>query len=326
MAMILVTGGAGLIGTELIQQLLSGGNSVRAIFNKTPLNIHHENLEQVPCDILDVIALEQVFENVEKLYHCAGLVSFIPADEGRLYKINVDGTANIVNAAVNAGVKKMVHVSSVSAMGRIRPGEEIHEGMYWTAKTSNSIYGHSKYLGEMEVWRGIAEGLEAVIVNPVTVLGPGNWNDGSSKIFKSAYEEMPWYTEGINGFVDVRDVASVMLQLMESNVSGERFIISSGNHAFRDVYNHIASGFNKKPPHKKVTPFISKLIVIMGKINHVFNDKSPLITKETAATAMAKVYFNNKKLFSFLPGFTYRPITDTVKYTCNIFQQKLNKQ
>ncbi len=324
--MILVTGGAGLIGAELIQQLLADGNRVRAIYNRTQLNIQHENLEQVHCDILDVIALEHAFENIVKLYHCAGLVSFIPADESRLYKVNVEGTANIVNAAVNAGVKKMVHVSSVSAMGRIRQEEEIHEGMYWTAKTSNSIYGHSKYLGEMEVWRGVAEGLEAVVVNPVIVLGPGNWNDGSTKIFKSAYEEFPWYTEGVSGFVDVRDVASVMLQLMESNVSGERFIISSGNHAFRDVYNNIANGFNKKPPHKKVTPFISKLVVMFGKMKQVFNGKPPLITKETAATAMAKVYFNNKKLLEFLPGFTYRPLTDTVDYTCKIFQQKLNMQ
>lgn len=322
--MILVTGGAGLLGAELIKQLLAEGKKVRAIYNRTNLNIEHENLQQVQVDILDVFALEDVFENIDVLYHCAGLVSFIPADEKQVFKINVEGTANVVNAALNAGVKKMLHVSSVAAMGRIRPDEEIHEGMYWTSKTSNSIYGHSKYLGEMEVWRGIAEGLDAVIINPVIILGPGNWDDGSSKIFKSAYQQFPWYTEGVSGFVDVRDVANVMIRLMESNITSERFIISAGNFPFREVYNKIAKSFGKKQPHKKVTAFLSKLVVASGKVKQMFSGKPPLITSETAATAMAKVYFNNKKLFNFLPGFSYKSLDDTITYSCNIFQQKLN--
>ncbi|MEO6405267.1 MAG: NAD-dependent epimerase/dehydratase family protein [Ferruginibacter sp.] len=324
--MIIVTGAAGLVGNTLTRQLLEQGKKVRALINKTPLEIQHANLEQVYCDILDVIALENAFENADQLYHCAGLVSFLPADEHKLYKLNVEGTANVVNAAVTAGIKKMVHVSSVSAMGRIRQDEEIHEEMQWTKKTSNSTYGHSKYLGEMEVWRGLAEGLDAVIVNPVIILGPGNWNEGSTKIFKSVFEEFPWYTEGVSGFVDVRDVSDAMIQLMESDISAERFIISGGNHAFRQVFNTIAMSFGKKLPHKKATPFISRFVVIVEKIKEIFSGKPPMITKETAATAMAKVYFNNKKLFKFLPAFQYHSLSDTIDYSCNYFQQKLNKQ
>ena len=324
--MILVTGAAGLIGTELINQLLQSGKHVLAIYNNTHINIQHPHLQQVQCDILDVVALENTFKNAEQLYHCAGLVSFMPADEQKLYKINVEGTANVVNAALHAGIKKLVHVSSVSAMGRIRQQEEIHEGMMWTPETSNSEYGHSKYLGEMEVWRGIAEGLDAVIVNPVIVLGPGNWNEGSTRIFKSVYNEFPWYTEGVSGFVDVRDVVSAMIQLMNSHISAERFIVSAGNYPYRDLFNGIADCFHKRPPYKKVTPLLSKLVVIRESIKQFFSNKPPLITKETAATAMAKVYFSNKKLLSFIPGFTYRPLHETLSYTCSYLQQKLNKQ
>lgn len=323
--MILVTGGAGLVGTALIEKLLRQGEKLRAIYNKTPLSISSPLLEQIHCDILDVMGLEEAFINVQQVYHCAGLVSFFPSDVKRLYKINVEGTANIVNAALYAGVKKMLHVSSVAALGRIRENEVITEQMQWTPATSNSKYGHSKYLGELEVWRGIAEGLDAVIVNPVIVLGPGNWDEGSTKIFKSVYEEFPWYTEGITGFVDVRDVADAMVALMNSDVNEQRFILSGGNHTYREIFNRIAVCFGKKPPHKKVTPFLSKLVVMAAGLKQMVTGKKPLITKETAATAMAKVNFDNSKLLNFLPGFSYRSLQDTIEYTCKIFEQKLNK-
>ena len=163
--MILVTGGAGLLGNKLIEMLLAKGENVRAIYNNTTIAISPSpNFETIKCDILDVYALEDAMQNVSGVYHCAGLVSFNPKDEKKLYSINVEGTANVVNAALNAGIRKLVHVSSVAALGRIRPGELIDETMVWTEETSNSKYGHSKYLGEMEVWRGVAEGLNAVVV------------------------------------------------------------------------------------------------------------------------------------------------------------------
>ncbi|MDB5203202.1 MAG: dihydroflavonol-4-reductase [Ferruginibacter sp.] len=323
--MILVTGGAGLLGNELIQMLLAQGKPVKAIYNKTRLKDFHSGLLiQVQADILDVIALEEVMEGVTELYHCAGLVSFVNKDEQRLYKVNVEGTANVVNAALNANVSKMVHVSSVAALGRIREGKWIHEKMQWTPETSNSKYGHSKHLGEMEVWRGIAEGLNAVIVNPVIILGPADWNEGSTKMFKSAYEEFPWYTDGVTGFVDVRDVAAAMIQLMDSAISSERFIVSAENMSYRSLFEMMAKAFGKKPPYKKVTPFIASAVSTLGTIKSLFTGVAPLITKETAATAMATVYFDNSKLLTTLPSFTYRSMQETVSDTCAALQQKLN--
>ncbi|RYZ42455.1 MAG: NAD-dependent epimerase/dehydratase family protein, partial [Sphingobacteriales bacterium] len=304
--MILVTGGAGLLGATLIDALLQQGKTVRAIFNKTPLQQQpHPQLQQVHCDILDVVALQEVMQDVRELYHAAGLVSFEQKNAQLLYKINVEGTANVVNAALTAGVRKMVHVSSVAALGRIREGETIHEKMNWTPQTSNSKYGESKYLGEMEVWRGVAEGLEAVVVNPTIILGPGDWNDGSTAIFKSVYNEFPWYANGTTGFVDVRDVVKAMIALMESDVSGERFIISAHNSSYRQVFDMIADAFKKQRPHKEVTPLLAKLVTLYEAVKSNITGKKALITKETAATAQAKVQFNNSKLPQFLPGFTY---------------------
>ncbi len=322
---ILVTGGSGLLGRELISQLLAEGKQVTAIFNNKRLDeLVHKNLTLVKCNILDVIGLEEVMAAVDQLYHCAGKVSFAPGETDQLYKVNVEGTANIVNAALNAGVKKMLHVSSVAALGRIREGVQITESMQWTEETSNSKYGQSKYMGELEVWRGIAEGLDAVIVNPSIILGAGDWNESSTEIFHTIYKGSPWYTDGTTGFVDVRDVAKAMILLMESNISSERFILSGENRSYQYLFDKIADGFNKKHPSRKVTPFLAAIVWRWEAIKSKFTSKKPLITKETAATALAKVGFDNSKIRSFLPSFEFRKLDETISTTCSVLQQKLN--
>ncbi len=318
--MILVTGGSGLVGAEVINQLLVAGNTVRAIYNSTPIAFAGDNLQTLQCDILDVIGLEEAMQDVDELYHCAAIVSFNAKDKHRLFKANIEGTANVVNAALDAGVKKMVHVSSVAALGRIREGKTINEEMAWTEETSNSEYGRSKYLGEMEVWRGIAEGLNAVIVNPSLILGGGDWNKGSSGIFKSAYNEFPWFIEGVTGVVDVRDVAKAMIQLMESNISAERFIISAENITYKNMFTAIAKCFNKKPPHKKVTPFLAGLVWRWEAVKSLFSKNERLLTRETANTAQAKVYFDNSKLLKALPNFAFTPFNETIRHTCATLQ------
>ncbi len=324
--MILVTGGAGLVGSSLIQALLDQGKKVRAIYNNTALKDYgNADLQTVQCDLLDVVTLEEVMKDVTQVYHCAGLVSFRQKDVKRLYQANVEATANIVNAALHAGVTKMIHVSSVAAMGRIRQNEIITEKMTWTPETSNSKYGETKFLGEMEVWRGVAEGLNAVIINPSIILGPGDWDDGSTAIFKTAFNEFPWYTDGVTGFVGVNDVVKSMISLMDSDIAAERFIITGHNESYRNVFNTIADAFNKKRPHKKVTPFISRWVCRLEFVKSKLSGKEPLVTKETARTAMAKVNFDNSKLFKFLPAFAYEPLQQTIAQTCEALQQKVNR-
>ena len=325
--MILVTGGAGLLGSELIRQLLSQGKKVRAIYNKSLLpDFNSKLLEQFQCNILDVVGLETAMQGVQEVYHCAAVVSFAPSSKPELFSINIEGTANVVNAALDAGIKKMVHVSSVAALGRIREGEPITENMNWTEETSNSVYGQSKYLGELEVWRGIGEGLNAVIVNPVIILGCADWKSGSAQIFKSVYDEFPWYTEGVSGFVDTGDVAKAMIALMQSDISNERFIISAENRTYRQVFNWIADGFGKRRPHKKVTPLIAKIVWRLEAIKSRFSGKNPLVTKETATTALAEVTYNNEKLLKFLPDFKYTNIESAILITCKQMLQNLKKR
>lgn len=319
---ILVTGATGLVGNELIKQLLANGEKVKAIYHSTPFQFSHPDLDVVQCDILDVIALENVIEEITHVFHCAGLVSFSPKDKYRLLKINIEGTANVINACVDAGVKKIVHVSSVAALGRIREGETVNETMNWTEETSNSVYGESKYLSELEVWRGIGEGLQAVIVNPTIILGGDNWDTGSSAIFKNAYNEFKWYSEGISGFVDVRDVALAMIALMNSEITSQRFILNGENLAYKEIFSSIATCFEKRPPYKKVTPFMAGLIWRLEAIRTKFTGKKHLITKETAHTAQAKVQFDSNKILKALPLFKFTKIKDTITYTCAALKEK----
>jgi len=248
---ILVTGAAGLVGNEVTKQLLDKGYKVTAIYHSTPVNISHTNLIIKQCDVLDTFSLEEIMQDVTHVYHCAAIVSFEPKDKNRLFKINVEGTANVVNACISANVQKLIHVSSVSSLGRIINGETVTERMNWTEETSNSIYGKSKYFGELEVWRGIGEGLQAAIVNPSTILGGDNWDNGSTALFKSVYNEFKYYTEGMNGFIDVRDVAHAMILLMNSKISGQRFILSSENLSYKEIFFLMAKCFGKKTTEKK---------------------------------------------------------------------------
>jgi dihydroflavonol-4-reductase len=321
---VLVTGAAGLLGSEVVKQLLDEGYHVTAIYHFTPLNLSHPNLAVKQCDILDVASLEDIMKDITHVYHCAALVSFEPKEKYHLFKINIEGTENIVNACIFANVKKLIHVSSVSALGRIRNGETLTEDMQWTEETNNSIYAKSKYLGELEVWRGIGEGLQAAIVNPSIILGGNNWDDGSSALFKSAYNEFKWYTEGISGFVDVRDVAHAMLLLMNSEISGQRFILSAENLSYKKLFTMMANGFNKKPPPRKVTPLMAEIVWRLEALKGMITGKKRLLTKETARTAQATVYYDHSKILKALPQFHFTPIADTIELTCKSLKEKYN--
>lgn len=315
--MILITGGAGLVGGALIKQLLSEGKQVTALVNNTPLPEDKTGLlKTVKGDILDVVVLEEAMKGIEQLYHCAATVSFDPRMRKTLFKVNVEGTANVVNAAIEAGVKKMVHVSSVAALGRIRKGETVTEKMQWTPETSNSLYGKSKYMGEMEVWRGIGEGLNAVIVNPSLIIGEADWNKSSMRIFKNVYDGFPWYTNGVTGWVDVQDVVRAMTMLMNSDILDQKFILSGENKSYQEVLYMIADAFGKKRPHKKVSAFMAAIVWRLEALKSKFSGKEPLLTKETVKTAQSAVYYDHAKILEYLPGFKFTPLEETVKRTC----------
>ena len=323
--MILITGASGLVGSHLVTQLVKDGKQVRALYRSSiPVMPEADKVEWVRGDILDVVALEEAMVNVEQVYHCAAIVSFNPKKKAALHQTNVEGTANVVNACLSAGIRKLLFVSSVAALGRIRENTAINESMNWSEETSNSEYGKTKYFSEIEVWRGIGEGLDAVIVNPVIILGASDWEKGSSGLFKSAYDEFPWYTEGTSGFVDVADVVKAMILLMESTISSERFILCADSMPYREIFTQMANNFNKKPPHKKVTPLLAAIVWRLEAVKAMFTGKDPLLTKETARTAAAKVRFDNTKLKKFFPGFQYIPVEDSLKRICSELKEMHN--
>lgn len=321
MGKVLVTGGTGFIGAYIIKELVEKGYAVRAIrrSNKLPFFISPDILNKVEWvngDVLDVISLNEAMQGVDAVIHSAALVSFVKRERNQMYNTNVDGTANVVNLSLENGLKKLVHISSISALGRTSTGEKVTEEKKWVESKLNSHYGISKNKAEMEVWRGMGEGLDAVIINPSTVLGFGNWNDSSCAIFKNSYKGFPWYTKGINGFVAVEDVAKIAVLLMESNITEERFIINHENWEFKKLFDAIADGFGQKHPKWQATPFFSSIAWRMEKIKSFLKNAKPLLTKETARIALSKTYWQNDKILKTLPEFSFMALEPCITKAC----------
>ena len=233
-----------------------------------------------------------------------------------MYQVNVEGTANVVNMALEKNVSRFIHVSSVAAIGRTNREELVTEEKKWQQTRMNTYYAISKHYAEMEVWRGMGEGMDVVMVNPTTVLGYGDWNESSCAIFKNAYNEFPWYTTGINGFVSVEDVAKATVLLMESNISGERFILNGDNWSFQQLFNSIADGLKKKRPYKHATPLLGSIAWRMEKIKSLFSSKKPLLTKQSAIIAQCRTRFDNSKILKQLPGFSFTPLAQVIEKSC----------
>jgi len=323
--MVLVTGGTGFLGAYIIKELVEKGYSVRAIrrSNKLPFFISPEifkKVEWVNGDVLDVVALNDAMQGADAVIHSAAVISFYKKERKNMYQVNAEGTANVVNLALENNIKRLVHISSISALGRTASGEKVTEEKKWEETKLNTHYGISKHKAEMEVWRGIGEGLNAVIINPSTVLGFGNWHDGSSAIFRNIYNEFPWYTTGVNGFVDVEDVAKLTILLMETDISEQRFIISNENWEFKKLFDTIADGFGKKHPARAATPFLSGIAWRLEKIKSMLTGRNPLLTKETAKIAMSRTYWQNDKILKALPGFSFRPLEETIRKACTNYE------
>ena len=331
--MILVTGGTGLVGSHLLYELALSGKRIHALkrANSNTQNTYKiftyysdkadelfSNIEWVDGDLLDIYSLYDAMEGIKTIYHCAAIVSFDAVDKNNIIKTNIIGTTNIVNAALDKNIEKLCYVSSIAAIGKSENEGIITENNFWKYSKSHSVYAMSKYDAEREVWRGIAEGLDAVIINPSIILGPSNWNTGSSRLFKSVWDGLKFYTKGINGYVDVRDVAKVMVLLMYSNIKNERFIVSAENIEYQKLFSLIADGLNKIPPKYKASRFLSELVWRADRIKSKLLNSKPLITKETARTANAKSYYSNQKLIAAI-NYQFAPISKTVNDICKLF-------
>lgn len=326
---VLVTGGTGFLGAYILQALVQSGIAVRAIRRSARLPFFLPadvagKVEWVAGDVLDVVSLEEAMEGADAVIHSAAVVSFDTADHALMQQVNVEGTANVVNMAVEKGVRRLVHVSSVAALGRTPQHELVNEQRKWVESKHNTQYARTKHQAEMEVWRGFAEGLEGVIINPSTILGYGNWHQSSCAIFKNAYNEFPWYTDGTNGFVGVEDVAAAAVQLLLSETHGKRFIVSAENIPFRQLFNLMADAFGKKRPHLHATPLLGAMAARLESAKSLFTGKKPLLTPETARVAQSHTRFDNSALLQVLPGFAYSPLPGVIKAATAKYREALN--
>ncbi|MCC6459772.1 MAG: SDR family NAD(P)-dependent oxidoreductase [Saprospiraceae bacterium] len=314
--MILVTGGTGFIGSYLLRLLVGNGYRVRALRRAgSPMDLVQDvadQVEWVEADVTDIVALEDAFRGISHVCHCAAMVSFHPKDTRRMMQINVEGTANIVNLALDFGIQKLVHVSSIASLGRVKERPELDESCAWVSSKSNSQYAISKYLSEQEVWRGNAEGLPVAIVNPSVVLGSGFWDVGATKMFKQLYQGLKFWSIGRTGFVDVRDVAGAMLLLLESDINGERYILNAENMSFRDLFFATADALGVKRPFIKVTPLLAEVAWRVEWLKEKLMGAEPVVTRESARSSVSSFYYSNAKSLR-LPGFSYRPLNQTIQ-------------
>jgi nucleoside-diphosphate-sugar epimerase len=326
---ILVTGGTGFLGAYIIKELVGKGYRVRALRRSPQLPFFIspailQEAEWVQGDVLDVMSLEDAMEGVDAVIHAAGFVSFIRREREEMYRVNTEGTANVVNMALEKNVQRLVHISSVAALGRTAGGGQVDEEKKWEDSKVNTHYGKSKYKAELEVWRGMAEGLEAVILNPSTILGYGDWRNGSCAIFKNIYEGFNWYPPGINGFVDVEDVAKLALLFLENHITEQRLIVNADTWTFKSLMDEIAENFGKKKPSRASTPLLLNLAWRLENWKCLFTGSRPLLTKESARIAISKTYFSNEKLLAALPGFSFTPLEQTIRAACAKYREQVS--
>ncbi len=334
--MILVTGGTGLVGSHLLYKLIIAGEKPLALKRpssdisrtKKVFSYYSDNSDAlfnkivwVDGDILDYSSILDAMNGVSKVYHTAASVSFQSSDKQNLIATNITGTANIVNAALEKNISKLLHISTIGALGRAESSGAVTEDTHWNSKKT-SIYSTSKYNAEMEVWRGIAEGLNAVIINPSIILGPGEWNTGSSKLFSTMYNGLKFYSIGSNGFVDVEDVVESMMQLMQSEIVAERFIVNSENISYKQFFTWMANSLNIAPPKYKAGVFLSGIGWRLLWVKGVITGKNSTITRETAETACQLYNYSNSKIKKEL-GIEFMSVKDSLDKNSKLFLRNL---
>jgi len=323
--MILVTGASGIVGHHVVKTLISTGHRVRAIkrpsSNIGRLAPYQNSIEWVDADVLDLPALEKAYADVDLVVHCAAVVSFHQEDKAAMMAVNITGTANMVNLAIDHNVRKFVHISSVAALGRKAGAEIIDENNKWEASDYNSNYAESKYKGELEVWRAQEEGLKIVMVNPSIVLGPGDWSSSSMQLFKYASQGRVFYPDGEMNYVDVRDVASIIEVLLFSDIEGEKYILNAGKASYKDVFHMISSHLNKPAPKYKVSYSLLIFAYIMDTIKSKLFGQKAIITKESIRMSRMSFFYSNRKVVDAL-NYSFRTLDDSIAWTC----EEIDKQ
>ncbi len=332
--MILVTGATGLVGTHLLGTLLQEKKQLRALYRTKAKKAythdlllrslsneqHHllDAIDWVQADITDIPAVSEAFEGVTHVYHCAAKISFDPREYKVLRKTNIDGTANIVNLCMSKSVQKLCYVSSIATIGEGIEHAVLDEQSEWNSELQNSVYAITKYGAEMEVWRGIYEGLNAVIVNPGIIIGAGFFDSGSGALFKSLYAGMKYYTPGITGYVSIEDVTEIMCRLMNGPYTAERYILVGENLSFKQAFSMIASALQKREPYKEATPALLTMAYYAQKVGNRLLGTKQSIFRSSIRSAFSVHTYANEKITQAL-DYTFIPIEKSIQDTAAVF-------
>jgi dihydroflavonol-4-reductase len=322
--MIAVTGANGLLGSFIVRKLYETNTPFIAICRKNSdtslLSDIRDTITWRHADINDPLLIEEALEGVTGVIHTAAMVSFNPRKKDTIFQCNTEGTKTIVNTCLIRGIKRLLHVSSVAALGRQKGQAITNETNKWIESSLNSVYGKSKYLAELEVFRGQEEGLSTVIVNPSVILAPANWNNSSARLFKYVWSEKSFYIDGSLNYVDVRDVADAIFQLYHASIEGERFILSAGNIPFKIFFDKLGDSLHKRSPNVKLNKTFLHIIARLEHLRAVLTGADPLITKETARLADTFFLYDNQKVKKTI-GFEFQSIDDTLEWCCQYYRQ-----
>ncbi len=316
-----ITGCNGLVGAYIARKILRQGGAIQAL--KRPnsdlsfiTDIQHK-IHWVEGDIFDIELLNNIIRESDYVIHAAGLVSFAPNMRRQLMQVNVRGTANIVNACLAApSIKKLCYISSVAALHTAKSHKHINEQTKWEQEGYFSQYALSKYLAEQEIWRGIAEGLSTVIVNPSIVLGVSDWGRSSGQLFKFVWQKNKFYIDSHINYVDGEDLATLVWDLLHHPIEGERFILSAGYITYRDLFTRIAEAFNIAPPSRKASFWSLKMTMYTGRILNIFNKNAVPISSEMYKEVTSNTkFYDNTKICQTL-GFQFKPLEQSLADIC----------
>lgn len=320
---ILLTGASGLVGQHLLCKLSAEGYRIRA------LSLHGEpqkkftswdtkRVEWVVADIQDFTQLPDVLSGIDLVIHTAAKVSYDPRERDAMLEVNVIGTENLVNAMLDRQIPRLIHFSSIAALGQPAPAELTREETPYEEKEQTTYYGKSKHLAELEVWRGMAEGLEVLVLNPGIILGEGDEERSSSNLFHIVRNEFPYYTSGSTGWVDVADLCEIVWRFLhQPQAWNQRYICVGQNASFREVFTQMANHMQVKPPHRYAGPLLTALVWRLYYVKCLLVGGQATITRETAASAHRQQAYDHSRLLGALPGFQFNTLENTLQRILN---------
>ncbi len=318
MSKVLVTGASGFLGRYLIEELL-------AMTEHEIIGVYHSNLPErqsnhrltyVKCNLYDTYSIADLISEVSLVIHAAAIVSFDQRQEAEMYRFNVESTNNIVNACLEHNIDKLVHISSISALGR-HDGHTIDATHLSGPDITYSPYGKSKKYSELEVWRGIQEGLTASIINPSLIMGSGDWSKGSPKMIQTVAKGMKYYPTGTTGFVYAKDVARLARLVLSPGICDHQGILCSAeNNSYLEIMTLVARSLGVTPPTRPIQDWQIKVIGIINSISHLLRLTSKqIITKESLNTASQSLSYDGTNALQ-VEGFEYTPMTQAIDEIC----------